>query len=648
MLVRVMMLFAVAHGIPTTYKQHETTIAHERLEAEMDLESAHGRGSEEPEEVGELMDEERAVRPKCLYPAPRKKVGNAVRSRCADQRGQSEDGKMKIDCSQWYEVVRGNQVNEDDTPIMCRNVSPKRFGKLKDSWRCTTTNAGFGPFKKKTTTPCVPGDDWDNVQRRKALVKLWNDESFAEVGPSLLSAVAELQPDGCDVAAEVEAAAGTFTNEYVEPVATVGNDPDNLLPKFQAMVDRTTRRESLLVGGDYKLKAPAQTEFNTMEVVGVYRLVDKVHWQLYTARKKLLRRMGVVPDGTVEGETNERLEGKVLSTPRDDDEAGLDTLLAELTKLGSPGGAIHPNQAALDADLNEVFLFHGTAPETVPKIIAGGANERFGSLVGLFGAGNYFAELASKADQYSLPFKCPTCHCAWASPEGKGEAGVFPIFLSRVALGRTYGGLNAGRSDEPPVVPDFGQRFKVSGGVFNAKDIEGGRLFRKALDVQSKGWAAKKKGTMPVSVIGAGCNWGFSSTQSEVNKGGCKKDPERDNDGLEFVAYDGSQAYMQYILLYRRVVKRGAENKLEWDLPITVNGPDVTVVLDPLELSQVEVGVGISGKSVKRKRVLAKYEDIANVDNLLLPSGYHLGINAPDDFKEELTKRLDYFHRRQR
>ena len=88
-----MMLFAVAHGIPTTYKQHETTIAHERLEAEMDLESAHGRGSEEPEEVGELMDEERASRPKCLYPA---------RSQCADQRGGSEevDGvrKMVTDC----------------------------------------------------------------------------------------------------------------------------------------------------------------------------------------------------------------------------------------------------------------------------------------------------------------------------------------------------------------------------------------------------------------------------------------------------------------------------------------------------------------------------------------------------------------------
>ena len=42
------------------------------------------------------------------------------------------------------------------------------------------------------------------------------------------------------------------------------------------------------------------------------------------------------------------------------------------------------------------------------------------------------------------------------------------------------------------MVPDFGQRFKVSGGVFNAKDIEGGRLFRKALDVarrqSAKSW----------------------------------------------------------------------------------------------------------------------------------------------------------------
>ena len=55
--------------------------------------------------------------------------------------------------------------------------------------------------------------------------------------------------------------------------------------------------------------------------------------------------------------------------------------------------------------------------------------------------------------------------------------------------------------------------------------------------------------------------------------------------------------------------------------------------------------VEIGGK-VKRKRVLAKYEDIANVPRYAL--GTALGINAPDDFKEELAKRLDYFRRRQR
>ena len=39
MLLRAALLFAVANGIPTAYKQHETTIAHERLEPDMDHES---------------------------------------------------------------------------------------------------------------------------------------------------------------------------------------------------------------------------------------------------------------------------------------------------------------------------------------------------------------------------------------------------------------------------------------------------------------------------------------------------------------------------------------------------------------------------------------------------------------------------------
>ena len=58
--------------------------------------------------------------------------------------------------------------------------------------------------------------------------------------------------------------------------------------------------------------------------------------------------------------------------------------------------------------------------------------------------------------------------------------------------------------------------------------------------------------------------------------------------------------------------------------------------------------LGLSVRMIMKYSRLAKYEDIANVGSLILPGGYHLGINAPDDFKEELAKRLDYFHRRQR
>jgi hypothetical protein len=53
----------------------------------------------------------------------------------------------------------------------------------------------------------------------------------------------------------------------------------------------------------------------------------------------------------------------------------------------------------LNKGLNEVFLFHGTAPEVILSIISGGANERY-STVAAFGNGNYFAEDAGKSDQY--------------------------------------------------------------------------------------------------------------------------------------------------------------------------------------------------------------------------------------------------------
>jgi hypothetical protein len=52
----------------------------------------------------------------------------------------------------------------------------------------------------------------------------------------------------------------------------------------------------------------------------------------------------------------------------------------------------------LDTEINEEYLLHGTKPETVHSILAGGMNERFSG--GLFGHGTYFSEDIAKNDQY--------------------------------------------------------------------------------------------------------------------------------------------------------------------------------------------------------------------------------------------------------
>jgi len=52
----------------------------------------------------------------------------------------------------------------------------------------------------------------------------------------------------------------------------------------------------------------------------------------------------------------------------------------------------------LDASVNEVYLSHGSKPESVMAILSGGLNERFSG--GLFGNGTYLAEDVAKNDQY--------------------------------------------------------------------------------------------------------------------------------------------------------------------------------------------------------------------------------------------------------
>ena len=94
--------------------------------------------------------------------------------------------------------------------------------------------------------------------------------------------------------------------------------------------------------------------------------------------------------------------------------------------------------AELDAGINEVFLTHGSKPESVLEILGGGLNERFSG--GLFGAGTYFAEDITKNDQYCTYDEAhgahPELHKLLYDDTGLVHPGrVLYVFVCRVILG---------------------------------------------------------------------------------------------------------------------------------------------------------------------------------------------------------------------
>jgi hypothetical protein len=63
---------------------------------------------------------------------------------------------------------------------------------------------------------------------------------------------------------------------------------------------------------------------------------------------------------------------------------------------------VDPTFPALDQDINELLLFHGTPTEVKGRTIANqGLDPRVGNLGGLYGAGSYFADSSCKSNQYT-------------------------------------------------------------------------------------------------------------------------------------------------------------------------------------------------------------------------------------------------------
>jgi hypothetical protein len=168
----------------------------------------------------------------------------------------------------------------------------------------------------------------------------------------------------------------------------------------------------------------------------------------------------------------------------------------------------------LDENVNEVYLVHGTKPDTVLSVIANGLNERFSG--GLFGHGTYFAEDVAKNDQYvTIDEKqgdYPELHRELYTPSKLlHPQRVYYVFVCRVVAGRFCRTSDGETQMDAPS--------------------------RSTLWSSSKRELAAIPGTLPPEP--------FHALIAEV--GG------RINRHREIVSFHGDRIYPEYLLAYQRV-----------------------------------------------------------------------------------------------
>jgi len=94
----------------------------------------------------------------------------------------------------------------------------------------------------------------------------------------------------------------------------------------------------------------------------------------------------------------------------------------------------------LDKTCNEFYFFHGTSRDIIEKILYNGFDSRFASREAMFGGGLYFAENSSKSNQYVSCPNCkngainrPRCNC-----QKEDVTSDYQLLFTRVCLGNPY------------------------------------------------------------------------------------------------------------------------------------------------------------------------------------------------------------------
>ena len=152
---------------------------------------------------------------------------------------------------------------------------------------------------------------------------------------------------------------------------------DDVWPKLERFLE-VDDAANLGYGRDMQQKS--KQKYDKLALAAAWRVQNPALWSRYIAGKAKIRR----------------------------DVHSMQKLGKGLPKRGGPGLPLRlhdrakalPGAAALDDEVKETMLMHGTKPQFLLDILANGPNERYSGATGtLFGNGMYFSEDADKVDQ---------------------------------------------------------------------------------------------------------------------------------------------------------------------------------------------------------------------------------------------------------
>lgn len=162
--------------------------------------------------------------------------------------------------------------------------------------------------------------------------------------------------------------------------------------KIQELITNTSISKDFGYGRDVE-KSQQRQKYKALQVLKVERIENGALWSKFSLQKNLME---------------SKLSNRTAHIKK------IDTHIDNHWKL---------EEYTVNANINEKYLWTGTKSHLVPLILNEGLEERVSSLTrNMFGAGIYFAEYASKSDQYLVPDQDGNCY----------------LFLCRVLMGETY------------------------------------------------------------------------------------------------------------------------------------------------------------------------------------------------------------------